>query len=89
MDFVVIVMLNYVYFLVVKVVLEVGFYVLLDKFVMFNLEEVIVFWEIVVCIGKVYGLMYIYFGYFFVGVVCLIVVEGGIGIVCKVFVEYI
>lgn len=49
---VVIVILNYVYFFVVKVFLEVGIYVICDKLMIFILEDVKVFVEIVVVSGK-------------------------------------
>lgn len=40
MDFVFIVIFNYVYFLLVKMALENGFFVVCDKFFFFNIDEV-------------------------------------------------
>lgn len=89
MDFVSIVTPNHVHFPVAKAALNAGFHVLSDKPATLNLEEARELSQIVHDSGKTYGLTHTYLGYPLVGEARNIILNGGIGKVRKVFVEYI
>lgn len=89
MDFVLIVILNYVYFGFVKMVFENGFYVVCDKFFCFNIEEVEELVVLVESIGLIFVLMYNYMGYLMVKQVCEMICYGEFGEIRKVVVEYL
>lgn len=87
-DLVSIVMFNYVYYEVVYVFVDVGFYVVCDKLLVYISVQVQSFVDLVVECGIVFGVIYNYFGYLLVCQVCEMVVVGVFGLLCKVIVEY-
>lgn len=89
MDFISIVTPNHVHFEPAKLALEAGFDVVIDKPVTFSLEEAKQLKDIVEKSGKLLALTHTYTGYPMVKQAKEIVQSGQLGVIRKVYVEYL
>ena len=89
MDFVSIVTPNHVHFAPAKLALECGFDVVIDKPVTFSLEEAKELRDLVKSTGKVLAVTHTYSGYPMVKQAKQMIGDGKIGVIRKVYVEYL
>jgi predicted dehydrogenase len=89
MDFVSIVTPNHVHFAPAKLALESGFDVVIDKPVTFSLEEAKELRALVTSTGRVFAVTHTYSGYPMVKQAKQIIAEGKLGVIRKVYVEYL
>ncbi len=89
MDFVSIVTPNHVHFAPAKLALESGFDVVIDKPVTFSLEEAKELRALVSNTGRVFAVTHTYSGYPMVKQAKQIIAQGKLGVIRKVYVEYL
>jgi predicted dehydrogenase len=89
MDFVSIVTPNHVHFAPAKLALESGFDVVIDKPVTFSLEEAKELRALLTSTGRVFAVTHTYSGYPMVKQAKQIIAEGKLGVIRKVYVEYL